>query len=311
MWKKAKYFLKNLVISFVLLLLLIPMGAFGQNSSSKTPFFLEILKTSPLGPSAPILSKNPPPNCQPQLFNPKESVSLQHSPNVSLKKISLQGTFKLKIFEFKCASSVSYVLELLKGENRRALWTHVDSFNLSKDNQYLFLTNHLQRPSGQWEILYRMIQLSNNRKVTLPAKKDCVSLWGTWQGQLLMTHQDVNEQRTWKGGKTKICIWNPQGKLLHEMFAKLNWGAGANYYLYAQMGLLTKDPYVFYMMDYNFEDESCYLYLQDLKRRKRWQLVRLGKSKEVDCRLVFKVDFQNLTYTEHPSWKEGPGELYK
>ncbi len=254
--------------------------------------------------------------CQPEFFDPKitkfHKVEQDGSPSIMYQlndeeythfmingwrnegedKITLPAPYDLNFYEFGCASSFSYVLELTKNDQREALYTHVGNFGVSEDKKYLYLANNVKSADGKWEKLRRIINIESQKTIKLP-NMDCVSGLGFWDGTTLITYS--NEQEYTSGEtKTKVCFWSIEGNLRSQLEAPLDWGAGAGYYLDSPMGLLPKDNDIFYAFVPKFKDNKCHLVLQDLKNALRHKEIEII-DRDPHCPRV-DFDFNNLSF---------------
>lgn len=269
---------------------------------NKTPDTLQIFIE---GKPAPV---------QPEFFDPKttkfeKNKYIDKGKSMGFYSQNMTNYFKITPYSFSSGgSSFSYVIDLEKNDKRQALYTQINKYYLSNDNKYLFLANNLKKPDGKWQALKRIIDLENNKSITLP-QMDCVSSQAEWDQNKLITYFDFNylSENYWKSKNsspmTQFCIWDKQGNLLNKLEADLYWPAASANFLNAQFGLLPKDPNIFWVyagdIEVQFGDSftQCKLYLQDLtktSRQKTMKLTPLADGKDY-CSYQ-KIDISNITF---------------
>lgn len=220
--------------------------------------------------------------CQPEFFDPKVSdfykVKQNGTPSELYKiqgqeglsggmmidgwykegedKITLPSPFNVTIYNFGCASSFSSVIDLTKGGNRQALYTHVVHYSFSKDGKRLFLVNNLST-QGAWKLNKRVINIETEETSEIPNLKCVSELDGFWQGDRLLTYAENTDEPYYQ---TDICIWDKSAKLISRIGATTAWGAASRSFLAEKIGLLQSDPDIFYA--YTSKDENtCSLFL--------------------------------------------------
>ncbi len=222
--------------------------------------------------------------CQPEFFDPKinkfykvkqdgspsELYEVQGSDGVykmmingwnkeGENKIILPSPFDVTIYNFGCASSFSYVIDLTKNGNRQALYTHVLHYSFSEDGKKLFLVNSINN-QGTWTLHKRIINIETKEINEIP-NIGCVSEFdGFWQGDRLLTYNIDTSKSDYQ---TDICIWNESAKLISRIGATTAWGAANRNFLAEKIGLLPTEPDIFYA--YTSKDENtCSLFLADI-----------------------------------------------
>lgn len=275
---------------------------------------------------------NPAP-CQPELFDPAtakfKKVKTGGTPSELYKiegtnegigmmingwnkegedKVTLPSPFVMTKYTFGCASSFSRVIEIQKNNIRQSLYTHVTGMAVSKDKKYLYLVNNLERADGTWQRLRRIIDIINNKAVTLP-NIPCVAI-GSWQENSLISYSDLNLDKPRNGNfddlvkfennyKTKICIFNLSGQLQKTLEGDFPWGSASADFLDGQIGLLPKDQEIFYAFISTKINESgfeCKLFLQDLGAENKTKVVE-PPIKGADRCVAQKIDLTNVTFT--------------
>ena len=263
--------------------------------------------------------------CQPEFFDPKVT-KFQKSPtggspaelykiagsdesvgmmingwsNEGENKISLASPFDLTTYQFGCASSFSFVADITKNAVRQSLFTNVDNFltqkSVSEDKTHIFLVNNIKDTNGDWQLKKRIVNVENDTKTDLP-NMSCVSDLGFWNGNKLLTYSDYNLPSNSNSDKTKVCVWNTDGKLLNQVASKLYWPAASAYYLGAQIGLLPKDSNIFYT--YNSvasSQNACYVNLQDLTNQSKNKKIKITDADSNGVCPSVKLDLSNVTF---------------
>jgi hypothetical protein len=217
-------------------------------------------------------------------------------------KISLAAPFNITTYMFGCASSFSFVAEITKNAVRQSLFTNIDNFlnpkSVSEDKTHIFLVNNVKGTSGDWQLKKRIVNVENDTKVDLP-NISCVSDFGFWNGNKLLTYSDRNLPSNNNSDRTKICVWNTDGKLLSQVSADLYWGAASADYLKAQIGLLPKDSNIFYTYDKpnTYGQKGCYVNFQDLNNQSRNRRIKIGNydTSKTICPDI-EMDLSNTTF---------------
>ena len=217
-------------------------------------------------------------------------------------KISLAAPFNITTYMFGCASSFSFVAEITKNAVRQSLFTNIDNFlgskSVSEDKTHIFLVNNVKDTSGDWQLKKRIVNVENDTKIDLP-NISCVSNFGFWDGNKLLTYSDHNLPSNSNSDRTKICVWNTDGKLLSQVSADLYWGAASKDYLKAQIGLLPKDSNIFYTYDEpnTYGQKGCYVNFQDLNNQSRNRKIKIGNydTSKTICPDI-EMDLSNTTF---------------
>jgi len=236
-------------------------------------------------------------DAQPILFDPAASKAA--ATFLSKESFKLAKPYKMIIYEFGEASTISYVVEVKKGNSRQSLYTHVINYNVSKDGKYLFLANYVADEKKKWERKIRIIDIAQNKSVSLPARYDCVSSEGLWDGGKLITYQDVNELG--KSGiafDTKVCLWDAAGKLQNRLEAEFHYMGASSYILHEKIGLLPRNQNVFYFIGFGrAEDENgCYIYMKKLDNSEIVRSQKLSDNSVPNCAEFIKVDLSKIKY---------------
>jgi hypothetical protein len=174
-------------------------------------------------------------------------------------KINLPAPFSATIYKFGCASSFSSVIDLKRNGVRQGLYTHVLSFAFSDDGKRLFLVNNT-KDQGNWTLHKRIIDLQSKQIKELPNARCLAGMDGMWQGDRLITYsQNLAEENY----QTDVCVWDETAKLISRIGTTSAWGAANRSFLAEKIGLLPRNPNVFYA--YTSKDENmCALVLADM-----------------------------------------------
>jgi hypothetical protein len=217
-------------------------------------------------------------------------------------KIYLTPPFDITTYEFGCASTESFVADITKNGIRQSLITHINNYltqnSVSQDKKSIFIVNNVKDEKGEWILHRKIMNIENNTKVELP-NMECVSDYGFWNGNKIITHSDFNNDYNNPNYQTKICIWNQEGKLLNQVATELSWIAGAGWYLYAQIGLLPKDDNIFYAYNYRtmLADRGvCYVNLFDLNDQNKNKKIKIADADKNGSCSYIKMDLSNVTF---------------
>ena len=233
----------------------------------------------------------------------------------SIETIKTNSGYDIEVYGFGCASSVDFVLDVRKDQKRVALYTHVDTYYVNEKENFLFLNNYLQNKEGKLELKRRIISFDGSKKIIIP-QTNCVSRFANWSENNLITYSDRNVDTSSFGGeqfqnyKTRICVWNTDGKLLHKLQGELTWYGASSDSLWASIGTLPKDPNIFYA--YNDNDtvspKKCSLYLQDLTDQSRYKTINLSPELLPDIEVMpqqlclpgsnIEFDLSNTTFKD-------------
>ena len=176
-------------------------------------------------------------------------------------KINLPSPFKVTIYQFGCASSFSFVIDLSKNNIRQALYTHVLHYSFSEDGKYLFLINNINN-QNTWTLHKRIINLETKESNEIPNIKCVSELDGFWQADRLLTYAERKERPDYG---TDICIWDKSGNLISRIDATTAWGAASRDFLAEKIGLLPNNPNIFYTYT-SKNDNTCSLFLADIRK---------------------------------------------
>ena len=226
-------------------------------------------------------TKGGPAPCQPEFFDTK--VKQNGTPSESYKiqgfqddidggammidgwykegedKVILPSPFNVTIYNFGCASSFSSVIDLIKGGNRQALYTHVLHYSFSKDGKKLYLVNNINN-QGTWTLHKRIIDIETKETNEVPNIKCVSELDGFWQGDRLLTYTEDRDKSDYQ---TDICVWDKSAKLISRIGVTTAWGAASRDFLAEKIGLLPTEPDIFYA--YTSKDENtCSLFLANI-----------------------------------------------
>lgn len=226
------------------------------------------------------------------------------------EKIYLQTPYDFDFYKFGCASTESSVYEIKKNGQRQALYTHVKNTPpgeaFSDDKKFLYMANYLKSQDSKWRLLKRIIDIEKNQIIELP-DLECVSEFGLWSGDKLITYSDLNKTKDIGNldYDAKVCIWTSDGKLINTLLARFYWEAASRYYLADKIGLLPEDQNIFYAVSSNLEgkkDNICSLYLQDMRSQARNRKIVLVSDSYIRCPNIefdfsnFKIDSASLRY---------------
>ena len=154
--------------------------------------------------------------------------------------------YSLTAYEFGCASSWDYVLDIRDDNKRTSLYTHVATYYLSGDENLLFLDNYLKNQQGTYDHKRRIVSVDGAKKTDIPSF-DCVSSGARWTNDTLITYSV--EPDFIKKEKTKMCVWDKEGNLKNRLQAELTWYGANSDSLWAEIGILPNDPNIFYAYD--------------------------------------------------------------
>jgi hypothetical protein len=121
--------------------------------------------------------------CQPidEVFNPGKSDEKKLPIGVSYKKTVKRTTnYQIIEYEFGCASSWDYIIEVKKNGERIFLFTHIIEYQLMElnNNIFVFLHNSLKRSDNKWETIFRIIDLNHLMKKVI-TQTECFQNYGT------------------------------------------------------------------------------------------------------------------------------------
>ncbi|MEI6887383.1 MAG: hypothetical protein WCK31_04080 [bacterium] len=203
-------------------------------------------------------------------------------------KVTLASPYSVTFYQFGCASTTSYILDLSKNNVRQALYTQVVDFSFSADSKSLYLINYTNKDS-LWVLHKRIINLDTNvaYEVIDPGNSCVASEKGIWQVDRLITYSKAD--RNFSYG-TNICIWDKSANLISIASATTYWGAYSKDFLAEQIGLLPNDKNTFYAFTTNKEGTNCSLILSDITKE--------GVSKTAD--VLSKNDYPNSTNCADP-----------
>jgi hypothetical protein len=260
-------------------------------------------KNAPWAQLAPLPGKVPAPKarpgepapCQPENFIPGETpykrVTTEGTPSKlyelptgeqmningwmeeNERVVTLPPPYALTYYEFGCASSSSYVLDIARTGKRHALYQHVLDFQWYAPKQ-LFFFHQSERKNGRYQAFVGLVDLQTKKKTPLPSL-DCVSYGNAgFSADRLVTY---GEARAAKDGKTAVCVWNLAGKLQARVLADLDWEAASADVLLDRLGVLAHQPDVLYAIHYDRLDTGrCEVRLQSLTRANASKQVDLG-----------------------------------
>lgn len=272
----------------------------------------------------PTVKEGSPSPCQPEFFDPQTSKYTQEKDgrykvdsnyedwmimNGYFKNndapIQVIAPYQLKYYTFGCASSYSAIIEILKDQKRQSFFTHVESTvsqkQISQNGQYLYLVNNVKKEANKWDQLTRIIDIKNDLKLPLPANDSCVSRFGFWSGNYLITYSDrnydeyKNPEIAGNPYETTICIWEQRGHIVYRFKEKFLWMAASSWTLYSHnFGLTPKNSDIFYAVQSDIPDATgCYLYLKNLKSNEK-KTIKLSSSDNWECGELIEVDLSNL-----------------
>lgn len=288
---------------------------FVSNRWSILTLGLGLLATVSLAAAPPSRPAQPAP-CQPENFIPGETptkrVPLEGTPSElyelptgeqmningwqkeNERVVTLPRPYTLTYYQFGCASDFSYVLDVSRDSKRHGLYQHVLGFEAHPTKPVLFFDQN-ERKDGNYRRFIGLVNLDTKRKTPLP-DLPCVSgSHARFSGDRLITYGDA---RGGQNGKTNVCVWSLDGKLLSKLAVDLDWTSGAGDELLDQLGVLPREPDTFYVLHHDrFNEPShCQLRLQSLKRPAVTRQVDLGAadSPEACQRNAAKLDTVRL-----------------
>jgi hypothetical protein len=253
---------------------------------------------------APKPSPAEPASCQPANFIPGETrykrVTVEGSPSrlyalprgeqmningwteENERVVTLPAPYALTYYEFGCASTSSYVLDISRGGKRHALYQHVSHFDWYAPKQ-LFFFHQSERKNNRYQEFVGLVDLKSKKKTPLPSL-DCVSYGNArFSGERLITY---GAARAAKDNKTAVCVWSLAGKLQARVLADLDWEAASADALLDRLGVLEHQPDVLYAVHYDRfgEPSRCEVRLQSLTRANLSKQVDLGVTEsQGDC----------------------------
>jgi hypothetical protein len=302
--------MKNNLSFFILLVLFCFLSLFSTNAFSYKPV---------------VAKKGSPAACQPEFFDPQTTkYSLASSGHYEVtgskykflingiiknndKPIQLASGLELKYYHFVCASEQSFVIEIFKNKKRQNLFTHINNFisqkSLSKDKKRIYLYNSIKLKSDAWQLLARIIDVELNTKKSIPLAGPCVSRFGFFSDNQLITYSNKGEwDRLYTisnpdSYKTKICVWSESGSILHQINKWFPWMAAGSWALYStNFGVIPHNPDIFYSVQPNFGmPKGCHLELTNLKDSEQAASYQLSKSDNYDCGELTEVDLSSIT----------------
>lgn len=275
------------------------------------PYYIKLLENTFTQGKAAEPSKKAPLDCQPELFDPQtakftkgkeegpfseyyvtepggEHFMIDGWRKEGESKINLPDPYKVTMYEFGCASTFSFVLDITKNKERLFLFTHIDSFSFSTDKKKLFLINRVKTNNG-WISKRRFIDLETKKEINLPSF-DCPGT-GFWENNYFLSYEYPEDGKYQE--PIKVCVWDKSGKISQQFSLVLDWTVGAGYYLNSQFGFLPNEKNVFYSTTIFYG--KCLLALQDIndqKKNKSFDLV--DDETPIHCPEEMEIDLKNL-----------------
>jgi hypothetical protein len=187
--------------------------------------------------------------------------------------VTLPPPYALTYYEFGCASTSSYVLDIARTGKRHALYQHVLDFQWYAPKQTFFF-HQSERKNGRYQRFIGLVDLQTKKKTPLPSM-DCVAYGARFSADRLITY---GEARAAKDGKTAVCVWSLAGKFQGRVLADLDWEAASADVLLDKLGVMESQPDVLYAIHWDRfgEPTRCEIRLQSLTRAKASQRVDLG-----------------------------------
>ena len=205
-------------------------------------------------------------------------------------KINLPAPYSVDSYNFGCASSFSYVLEIKKDGQRKYLFTQVMEFKFDESGKKLFLVNFVKN-GNKWQKLSRIVNLETGKKFKL--SENCANYNPIWQGDKLLTALDQKET-----GKvaTTICLWNNAGSLVKKYNVDMYWSAVNRSYLNGIFGLLPKNKDILYTISLGFQEkDNCELTLTDTKSDQVKKFVSTCTQQNLGVNFTKLIDLNNIT----------------
>ncbi len=192
-------------------------------------------------------------------------------------KVRLPEAFDLTVYQFGCASSTSYVLDLKKAGRRHALYQHVVDYRVDPKRLTLYLNNSRRMPDGRYEGFLGLVDIPTKKKTRF-AHVPCLA-GGSFAGPWYVSNSgQPAELPADRRAPTTVCAWGLDGGFQGAFRAPLSWSLCGNAYcLNDAVGPLPKEPDTFYFYSAAAAgDRECRLYLRSLKDAGRMREFRLG-----------------------------------
>jgi hypothetical protein len=234
---------------------------------------------------APIPARMPPakPNpmepapCQPANFIPGETSTkrLPGGAQMSVQPVKkLSGGYELTRYEFSCENEnlSTHVLDVSRNGKRHALYQHVLGFSAHPTKPLLYLFQSELKGKRHQEFT-GLVNLDGKKKVALPPLPCVFGSHATFSGDRLITYSEPQAQSPYR---TDVCVWSLDGKLKARLSAELDWHGADRYVLLDAVGLLPRQPGVFYAIQYSREEGRCEIRLQSLEHAQQFRRIDLG-----------------------------------
>ncbi len=226
------------------------------------------------------------------------------------EKINAPAPFTVNFYEFVCASSASYTLDILKSGVRQKYFPHVENFKFTEDGRYAFIIYNNVDNTQVNKIIYDLV---NNTSVEVP-NPGCNTLDAMWQGDRLLTYSNLQNTEEFT---TDLCVWDKSANLLGRVNLNNYWSSASRDILSEPVGLLPENPDIlfFYTASSNDYNNKCSLYTVDLKNNPRSlrSAIILGKGGFMCVEPNVEFDFSGLEsttgsikyrYEQNNSWTE-------
>lgn len=256
----------------------------------------ELVPVSAKAPAATAKPRSKAGDCQPDNFIPgetpmgklvekgTESSRYEFGDGVELqvtdgRKKAQKGKLAYVTYAFSCASSEDYVLDVYRNGKRHALYQHVSGQRQHPKKPITYWVQ-TERKQGKYTDFTGLLHVESKRKVALPALECVRGTQATFAGERLITYGEAFKG---KGNKTDVCVWSLDGKLQARLLADLYFSAASDFVLTDEIGLLPRQPDVFYSIHKAFvanpaEAEGCELRLQSLKRPELFRRTDVGEK---------------------------------
>jgi len=237
-----------------------------------------------ISPSDLVKYEGGPVDCQPLSFDPsKDKYTLENVEGTPSKlykiegfddgmmmingwlsegseKINIDNTYSVNFYQFGCASSTSYTLDILKNKTRQRYFTQVENFEFSEDGKFAYIMFNSLNDRKINRVIYDVVNNTIKDIPTLP----CNSFDAFWQQDRLLTYHKNFDSSEYT---TDLCIWDKSANLIARSNLTTYWSSASRDILSEKIGLLPENKNILYFYtssssDYN---NKCTLYTVDLE----------------------------------------------
>lgn len=210
-------------------------------------------------------------------------------------KVTLPAPYDVNFYQFGCASTFSYVIEITKAGKRQALYTHVSAWSVSGDKQFLAMRGWVASRDGQWTDQVRIVKITTASGTNLPLMPCTANLQGWSQGRLVTTSDVVGST-----SEATVCVWSPQGSLAAMLDAKSLNTSGNSAAPDNRFGLLPKERNSVYALGaFGATPGECRITAVSLDQPKKRALVSFtvpGKMTCMDPGEEIELDLSSFTF---------------